>query len=138
EHGRDPDRADWDERDWQDAITEALHTAVRRRMVADVPVGVLLSGGLDSSLIVALLSECGARVPTFSIGFDAVGSRDGDEFRWSDLVARELGTDHHRLHRDDLDLLAALPGAVEAMSEPMASHDVVAFHLLAREVSDHV
>jgi asparagine synthase (glutamine-hydrolysing) len=138
EQGDDPDRADWSERDWQDAIADALHTAVRRRLVADVPVGVLLSGGLDSSLIVALLADHVGRVPTFSIGFDAAGGRGGDEFRWSDLVAREVGTDHHRLHRDELDLVAALPGAVRAMSEPMASHDVVAFHLLAREVSDHV
>ena len=56
---RDPARADWTPEDWQDAMLEALRVAVRRRMVADVPVGVLLSGGLDSSLIVALLAEAG-------------------------------------------------------------------------------
>ena len=51
--------ADWGEQDWSDATLEALRTAVKRRMVSDVPVGVLLSGGLDSSLIVALLAELG-------------------------------------------------------------------------------
>ena len=67
---RDPARADWTPEDWQDACSTALRTAVKRRMVADVPVGVLLSGGLDSSLIVALLAEAGQRgLQTFSIGF---------------------------------------------------------------------
>ena len=56
---RDPARADWSAEDWEDAVLDALRVAVRRRMVSDVPVGILLSGGLDSSLIVALLAEQG-------------------------------------------------------------------------------
>ena len=68
---RDPARAGDRERDWQDALIDALRTAVERRMVADVPVGVLLSGGIDSSLVVALLAEPGQHgLKTFSIGFD--------------------------------------------------------------------
>src|SRR5437899_1307401 len=68
--------------DWQEAIEAALGLAVRRRLVADVPVGVLLSGGLDSSLIVALLAEEGKRdLATFSIGFESAGGEEGDEFR---------------------------------------------------------
>ncbi|MEZ5139349.1 MAG: N-acetylglutaminylglutamine amidotransferase [Acidimicrobiales bacterium] len=138
-YGPDPDRADWTEREWQDAIADALRTAVRRRLVADVPVGVLLSGGLDASLLVALLAEEAAAPPsTFSIGFDPVGGRAGDEYRWSDRVAQECGTDHHRLHVPSADVAPALPGAVAAMSEPMASHDVVAFGLLSQVVADHV
>ena len=124
---------------WQHAVEQALRVAVRRRMVADVPVGVLLSGGLDSSLIVALLADEGQdTLATFSIGFDSAGGEDGDEFRWSDQVARRYATDHHQLRIPTDRVLEALPGAVAAMSEPMVSHDVVAFYLLSREVSRHV
>jgi asparagine synthase (glutamine-hydrolysing) len=104
--------------------------------VADVPVGVLLSGGLDSSLIVGLLAEQGQHgLATFSIGFDTIGDEEGDEFRYSDVIAREYGTDHHQIRIATERMLPALPRAVAAMSEPMVSHDAVAFHLLSEEVS---
>jgi asparagine synthase (glutamine-hydrolysing) len=125
--------------DWREATEAALRLAVRRRLVADVPVGVLLSGGLDSSLIVALLAEEGQRgLATFSIGFESSSDEEGDEFRWSDLVAARFGTDHHRLRIPTERVLDALPGAIGAMSEPMVSHDVVAFYLLSQEVSRYV
>ncbi|MEV4479260.1 N-acetylglutaminylglutamine amidotransferase [Micromonospora coxensis] len=136
---RAAERADWSERDWQDALLESLTTAVRRRMVADVPVGVLLSGGLDSSLVVALLAGEGQTgLATFSIGFDAVGGREGDEFVYSDLVAKTFGTDHHQLRVAAQDLVPPLEAAVASMSEPMVSHDCVAFYLLSQEVAKHV
>jgi asparagine synthase (glutamine-hydrolysing) len=125
--------------EWEDAVLEALQAAVERRMVSDVPVGVLLSGGLDSSLIVALLAELGAPdLQTFSIGFDTVGDEVGDEFRWSDMVAERFGTRHHRLAVPHVDVAESLLDAVRAMSEPMASHDAVAFYLLSQVVSEHV
>jgi asparagine synthase (glutamine-hydrolysing) len=125
--------------DWREAIEAALRLAVRRRLVADVPVGVLLSGGLDSSLIVALLAEEGQEgLATFSIGFESGDDEEGDEFRWSDLVAERFDTNHHRLRIPTERVLDALPGAIRAMSEPMVSHDVVAFYLLSEEVSRHV
>ena len=115
---------------------DALRVAVRRRMVADVPVGILLSGGLDSSLIVALLAEQGQTgLATFSVGFEDVGEREGDEFEFSDLVAAEFGTDHHQIRVGRDRLVPALPRAITAMSEPMVSHDAVAFFLLSEEVS---
>ncbi|ROQ15672.1 asparagine synthase (glutamine-hydrolysing) [Rathayibacter sp. PhB93] len=136
---RDPDRAAWTERDWQEALLASFRTAVSRRMVADVPVGVLLSGGIDSSLIVALLAEAGQTgLQTFSIGFDAAGGESGDEFEYSSLVAEHFGTDHHRLPIDSARLLPGIDAAVGAMSEPMVSHDAVAFHLLSEDVSQHV
>jgi asparagine synthase (glutamine-hydrolysing) len=136
---RDPDKATWSARDWQDAVFESVRTAVRRRLVADVPVGVLLSGGLDSSLVVGLLAEQGQTgLATFSIGFEAGGGEDGDEFKYSDVIAREFATDHHQIRVPTAHLLPALPRAIRAMSEPMVSHDAVAFYLLSQEVARHV
>jgi asparagine synthase (glutamine-hydrolysing) len=132
----DPDRSQWSAADWEDAVMSALQLAVRRRLESDVPVGVLLSGGVDSSLIVALLSEAGQKdLATFSIGFEAIGDEEGDEFRWSDLIASRFATDHHRMLVPTGEVLAALPGVVAAMNEPMVSHDVVAFYLLSQEVA---
>jgi asparagine synthase (glutamine-hydrolysing) len=136
---RDPAKADWTVRDWEDAVLESVRTAVRRRLVADVPVGVLLSGGLDSSLLVGLLSEEGQHdLATFSIGFEATGGEHGDEFKYSDIIAREFATDHHQIRVSTERMLPALAGAIAAMSEPMVSHDVVAFYLLSQQVAQHV
>ena len=136
---RDPARASWTERDWQEALMDALRAAVERRMVADVPVGVLLSGGIDSSIVVALLAEQGQHgLATFSIGFDSAGDESGDEYVYSDLIATTFDTDHHRIHIDGSRLLPAVPKTIAAMSEPMVSHDCVAFYLLSQEVSKSV
>jgi asparagine synthase (glutamine-hydrolysing) len=136
---RHADRADWSALDWQEALLGSLTTAVERRMVADVPVGVLLSGGLDSSLVVALLAHQGQQgLSTFSIGFESVGGREGDEFRYSDVVAAEFGTDHHQIRISTADLVPPLEGAVRSMSEPMVSHDCVAFYLLSEAVAKHL
>jgi asparagine synthase (glutamine-hydrolysing) len=125
--------------EWFEAVATCLRVAVERRLVADVPVGVLLSGGLDSSLIVGLLRERGQdELSTFSIGFDTIGEEEGDEFRWSDVIAHHFETDHHQFRVPTSEVLEALPATVAAMSEPMVSHDVVAFFLLSREVSKHV
>jgi asparagine synthase (glutamine-hydrolysing) len=136
---RDPAKTSWSEGDWEDAVLDALRLAVKRRMVADVEVGVLLSGGVDSSLVVGLLAEQGQTgLRTFSIGFEAVGGRSGDEFVYSDLVAERFGTHHTQMLVTPERVLPALDRAVGAMSEPMVSHDVVAFYLLSEEVSRHV
>ncbi|WP_007516141.1 N-acetylglutaminylglutamine amidotransferase [Pseudofrankia saprophytica] len=136
---RQSEQSSWSPADWRDAVGERLRTAVRRRMVADVPVGVLLSGGLDSSMIVALLAEAGQTdLATFSVGFEAAAGESGDEFQYSDIVAKHFGTDHHQIMVPGEALLPAVDAAVDAMSEPMVSHDCVAFYLLSQEVSRHV
>jgi asparagine synthase (glutamine-hydrolysing) len=126
--------------DWQERVLAALRTAVDRRLVADVDVGVLLSGGLDSSLIVGLLAEQGqSGLNTFSVGFESVGHESGDEFQYSDIIAEHYGTTHHKIRVDSRDkLLPSLPGCIRAMAEPMVSHDVIGFYLLSQEVAKHV
>ncbi len=136
---RHADRTDWGEQDWEDAVLDSLRRAVERRLVADVPVGCLLSGGVDSSLIVGLLAEAGQHgLKTFSIGFESVNGVAGDEFKYSDIIAERFGTDHHQIRIDTARMLPALDGAIGAMSEPMVSHDCVAFYLLSQEVAKHV
>jgi asparagine synthase (glutamine-hydrolysing) len=139
EFTRQPSHQGWDEQDWADAVRDALKVAVQRRMVADVRVGVLLSGGLDSSLIVALLDEAGQRgLATYSIGFESEGEHEGDEFEYSDAIAREFGTEHQRWTISATQIVDALDGTLDAMSEPMGSHDNVAFYLLAQEVAQSI
>jgi asparagine synthase (glutamine-hydrolysing) len=133
------EEAGLDYQDWQERTLNALRKAVERRLVADVPVGVLLSGGLDSSFIVGLLAEQGQHgLNTFSVGFEEAGGEKGDEFEYSDIIAAHFGTDHHRIFVDSGRLLPALQQCVRAMSEPMVSHDAIGFYLLSQEVSKHV
>lgn len=128
------------ESEWIAETRAALLRAVeRQRTAADTPVGVLLSGGLDSSLLVALFDAAGVRdLQTFSIGFESVGGEEADEFRYSDLVAQRFGTRHQRFALPNADIVAALPGTIANMAEPMVSQDVAAFYLLAQRVSRHV
>jgi len=123
--------------DWRDETLTALRLAVKRRLVSDEPVGALLSGGVDSSLIVGLMAEAGSNTRTYSIGFEDVGNEEGNEFKYSDLVAEHFGTTHQKLFVDSNSLLPRLPEAIRAMSEPMVSHDCVAFYLLSEAVSQH-
>lgn len=125
--------------EWQDMLMQAMRKAVDRRMVADVPVGVLLSGGVDSSLVVGLLAQAGVRdLKTFSIGFESVAGEPGDEFKYSDIIADRFSTDHHKIEIASDEALENMRDCVQAMSEPMVSHDNIGFYLLSREVSRQV
>jgi len=133
------DHSSLSESEWVDGTLNTLRKSVQRRLVADVPVGVLLSGGLDSSLLVGLLCEHGAQgVETFSIGFDAVAGEAGDEFEYSDIIAKRYSTRHHKLSIDASRTLPALRECIQQMSEPMVSHDNVGFYLLSQEVAKYV
>lgn len=125
--------------DWKRLLAEALRRSVRRRLIADVPVGVLLSGGLDSSLIVGYLAEAGQKsLNTFSIGFESVNGETGDEFEYSDIIAEHFGTVHHQIPVDAARVLPALENCIQSMNEPMVSHDCIGFYLLSEAVSRHV
>lgn len=126
--------------EWTQLIHDALRKAVERRLsVADVPVGVLLSGGLDSSLLVGLLAEAGVNdLRTFSIGFEDIGSEAGSEFEYSDAVVERFDTRHRKIHIPNAEVLPHLPDAVRNMAEPMVGQDAVAFYLLSEQVSKEV
>ncbi|WP_236171495.1 N-acetylglutaminylglutamine amidotransferase [Pseudomonas pseudonitroreducens] len=138
DYGPLPDERELTLEDWEDRLLSSLRDAVSVRQRAAREVGVLLSGGVDSSLLVGLLHEAGVEdLLTFSIGFEDAGGERGDEFHYSDLIARRYGTRHHQLRIDENEVIAQLPAAFRAMSEPMVSHDCIAFYLLSREVSKH-
>ena len=128
------------EDEWLEATRAALLKAVRRRrVIADVPVGVLLSGGLDSSLLVALLAEHGGNdLLTFSVGFEDHPHEQGNEFEFSDQVVERYATRHHKIHIPNHEVLERLPEAIDHMAEPMVGQDAIAFYLLAERVSQHV
>lgn len=128
------------EQAWVDAVHDSLKEAVHKRLTAaDVPVGVLLSGGLDSSLIVGLLHEAGVEnIKTFSIGFEDAPEEKGSEFEYSDQVAERFQTDHKQYLISNSDVLPRLHEAVEAMAEPMVGQDAVAFYLLSEQVAQDV
>jgi asparagine synthase (glutamine-hydrolysing) len=129
------------ESQWLDATREQLTQSVKRRLqAADVPVGVLLSGGLDSSLLVGLLADQVPDLRTFSIGFEdlGAGAEKADEFEFSDQIARHFHTRHQQFSIPNREVMQRLPEAIAQMTEPMVSHDVIAFYLLAERVSKEV
>jgi len=126
--------------EWNTAIHDALMESVKKRIeIADVPVGVLLSGGLDSSLLVALLAEAGVgKIQTYSIGFEDQPEEKGNEFEFSDAVAQMYNTDHRKYLIPNDQVMTRLPEAVRSMAEPMVGQDAVAFFLLSEQVSKSV
>ncbi|HSS42845.1 MAG TPA: asparagine synthase (glutamine-hydrolyzing) [Solirubrobacterales bacterium] len=112
-------------------LLELLRTATRARMVSDVPLGVMLSGGLDSSLITALMAETSDRpVQTFSVGF--VEDAAANELADARHVASRLGTDHHELETSALDHPDLLDDALRHLEEPIADLSCVGLLLLSR------
>ncbi|MBL4712187.1 MAG: N-acetylglutaminylglutamine amidotransferase [Gammaproteobacteria bacterium] len=128
------------EQDWVQAVHDELRRAVEKRVkIADVPVGVLLSGGIDSSLLVGLLAEAGQKdLKTFSVGFEDAPEEKGNEFEYSDAVAKMFATEHHQLMVPNNQVLPRLPEAFANMAEPMFGQDAVAFYLLSEVVSQEV
>jgi len=104
-----------DERGVTDSLRSLLEESVRMQLVSDVPVGVFLSGGIDSSALVSILSRSGVRPSTFSIVFKEA---DFSEAQHSRAVAAKFQTDHHEIEVSQLDVLAAVPDALRAMDLP--------------------
>jgi asparagine synthase (glutamine-hydrolysing) len=118
-----------------EGLLEVLTEAVRLRMVADVPLGALLSGGIDSSIVVALMSRLSDRpVKTFSVGFD---EREFDELSYARVVAQRYGTQHQELvvRPNALDVL---PTLVRHYGEPFGDSSAIATYYVAKLTRDHV
>ncbi len=123
---------------WREILLASLRASVRRQLVSDVPVGALLSGGVDSSLIVGLMAEQGVTdLRTYNVGFEDVAGETGNEFEYAETVAGHFGTVHERIFVPERELIDRLPEAIAAMSEPMVSHDCIGFYLLSEAVARH-
>jgi asparagine synthase (glutamine-hydrolysing) len=130
-----PAGASWEED--QEALLALLRRSVKARMVSDVPLGVMLSGGLDSSLVTALMAEQSSEpVKTFSVGFRE--DEKANELADARRVARRLGTDHHELLTSALDHPGLLDEALWHLEEPIVDLSFVGFLLLSRLAREHV
>ncbi len=125
-----------DEAEAIEAVASVLAAAVGRQMVADVPLGAFLSGGIDSSLVVALMQAQAQRpVRSFTIGFDDPAF---DESPHAEAVARHLGTDHHTLTVTEADARAVIPRLPDLYDEPFADSSQIPTHLVCRAARAHV
>jgi asparagine synthase (glutamine-hydrolysing) len=118
-----------------DALADALEHAVHSRLVADVPVGVFLSGGLDSSIVATLAARRQPGIDTFSMGFRA---RDYDESAYAREVAAAAGTRHHHFLFDEDSFRALLPEVAAALDEPVGDQALLPLYWLCREARRHV
>jgi asparagine synthase (glutamine-hydrolysing) len=119
-----------------EATTEVLKAAVGRQMLSDVPLGAFLSGGIDSSIIVALMQEQSSKpVKTFTVGFE---NKAYDESKFAAAVARHLETDHHEIIVTETNALDLVPILPEMFDEPFADSSQIPTHLVCRAARQHV
>jgi len=121
--------------EWLERVRETVRAAVRRRLVADVPLGVLLSGGIDSSIVTALMAEAASDpVRTFTVGFDDAAY---DERGWARLVAERYGTRHEEVVLD-ADVAGTLERLVRTLDEPLGDEAILPLYLICEAARTHV
>lgn len=117
-------------------VADLIGDAVKRRMLADVPLGAFLSGGIDSSLVVALMqSHARQPVQTFSIGFE---DRKFDESVYAEEIAKHLGTQHTSLFMDGTDLMNLVPAVISGFDEPLGDSSALPTYALSQLTRQHV
>lgn len=122
--------------DWAALVRERLERSIERRMMSDVPVGVFLSGGVDSSTNVALMSRLVDQpINTFSIGFH--GAEEFNEFEWARRVAKRFGTNHHEVMIDHDDLWRFMPELVHHQDEPIADPVCVPLYFVSKLAKEY-
>ncbi len=123
------------EDDLAQELQELLSLAVKKRLVSDVPLGVFLSGGIDSSIITGLMAQHTSHIKSFSIGF----TEDSyDESKYARLVAKHYGTEHHEHILSAEDCAQILPQVASRLDEPMADASVAPTYLLSEATRKHV
>lgn len=116
-------------------IKNLLVSSVQKRMIADVPVGAFLSGGVDSSLIVALMSQVSSKVKTFTVGF--AEDKANQEFVWARIVSHLFGTEHREIEISEREAFNFYENMITALDEPLADCVCIPFYyvsLLARQM----
>jgi asparagine synthase (glutamine-hydrolysing) len=118
----------------RERIRNLLVDSVNKRMVADVPVAAYLSGGLDSSLVVALMARSSSHIATFTVAFD---DDENDERSWARRVASRYGTDHHELVITERDAFDYYHRMVPALDEPLADCVCIPFYYVSQLAHEH-
>lgn len=123
--------------EWVESTDRVLREAVRRRLEADVPLGLFLSGGVDSSLVMAEMCQLmpASRVKTFSIAMD---DPDYDESRWSRAAAQRMGTEHTEFRLKLTSIRAEIENVLDNLDEPLADSAVVPFYVVSSLARKHV
>src|SRR5579864_4771723 len=118
-----------------DELRAVLRESVRKELISDVPLGVFLSGGIDSSAVTAMMTQLGGDVKSFSVGF---AERSFDETGHAREVARHLGTDHHELTLEPPMLLDLIPRLPALLDEPLGDASIIPTYLLSAFTRQHV
>jgi len=116
-------------------LLEVLRESVRCELISDVPLGVFLSGGIDSSSVAAMMTSLGRDVKTFSVGF---AERSFDESSYARLVARHLGTEHRELTLEPSMMLGLIPRLSSLLDEPLGDASIIPTYLLSAFTREHV
>jgi asparagine synthase (glutamine-hydrolysing) len=116
-------------------LRAVLRESVRKELISDVPLGVFLSGGIDSSAVAAMMTQLGGDVKSFSVGF---ADRSFDESGYARQVARHLGTEHRELTLEPEMLLGLIPRLPDLLDEPLGDASIIPTYLLSEFTRRHV